>query len=674
LRVDISQLHKYNCDIKTDIGFQKVSDTFEKFEESYELHFSNFTILKVAHNHLFESLNGEWIKAEDLDTQTPILADGGITYLVNRLPLGKERVYDLTVDSEKHQYYLDGVSSHNSGKTLLALSVAMSLVKRKEFSRIVYIRNSIESLDKGEEVGFLSQPLYSKILTPTGWREMGEVKVGDEVTTPDGNIAKIETLSPITDKMSYKIECSDGSVTYASGEHLWEIELNGSILIKTTLEIKKKLETLKYNRVYLPDIETLEFTPQELPISPYFVGYMIGDGVTSGSHTRVAIGDKDKDESLPRLNSILKEFGYVLKKAGRENFIYTITTPDDSKPTNKIRKILSDLNLLKKANEKSIPEIYKFSSVQDRQELLQGLIDTDGYIRKKLSTTNKEYCEVGYITTSEILAKDVKDLVTSLGGKASIYSEDRRGEVNIRGVKTRSNHILYTVYISKIDFVPAKLTRKAKKFIHNIGSPDRKRVVKISEHREEKVRCIGLNNDRHLYITDDYIPTHNSGNSEKFAVYNHPLYDSLDFILREMAKRSNANKRGVNKESESSLQITEQRMEEVITQYGIETMWVGELRGRTIHNAFVIVDEAQNISDKTMKTILTRVADDCKVAVIGSLRQIDNIYLNRHTSSLTRLLSKLDRKFENINVYAVELNKVVRGKITEWAESEIFND
>jgi PhoH-like ATPase len=165
-----------------------------------------------------------------------------------------------------------------------------------------------------------------------------------------------------------------------------------------------------------------------------------------------------------------------------------------------------------------------------------------------------------------------------------------------------------------------------------------------------------------------------SGNSEKFAVYNHPLYDSLDFILREMKKKSNANKKGVHKESEESIQITEERMEEVISQYGIETMWVGELRGRTIHNAFVIVDEAQNISDKTMKTILTRVADDCKVVVIGSLRQIDNIYLNKHTSSLTRLLSKMDREFENINAFSIELNKVVRGKITEWAESEIFSE
>jgi PhoH-like ATPase len=318
MKIDISQLHKYRCKIVTDSGLQEVVDTFEKYEDSYELIFADGTILSVAHNHLFETLNGDWVFAKDLNEKIPILRENGIVYLLQKRFLGKEKVYDLEVNSLKHQYYLDGISSHNSGKTLLTLSSAISLVKRKEYSRIVYIRNSIESLDKGEEVGFLS------------------------------------------------------------------------------------------------------------------------------------------------------------------------------------------------------------------------------------------------------------------------------------------------------------------------------------------------------------------GNSEKFAIYNHPLYDSLDFILREKSRVSNSNRKGVNKESEAK--ISEERMGEIIEQYGIETMWVGELRGRTIHDAFVIIDEAQNISDKTMKTILTRVADDCKVVIIGSLRQIDNIYLNKHTSSLTRLLSKMDKKFDTVNVYAVELNKVVRGKITEWAESEIFND
>ena len=34
----------------------------------------------------------------------------------------------------------------------------------------------------------------------------------------------------------------------------------------------------------------------------------------------------------------------------------------------------------------------------------------------------------------------------------------------------------------------------------------------------------------------------------------------------------------------------------MISNYGIETMWVGEMRGRTLSNSFIIIDEAQNMS------------------------------------------------------------------------------
>ena len=98
-------------------------------------------------------------------------------------------------------------------------------------------------------------------------------------------------------------------------------------------------------------------------------------------------------------------------------------------------------------------------------------------------------------------------------------------------------------------------------------------------------------------------------------------------------------------------------------------MWVGEMRGRTLSNAFVIIDEAQNMSNKTMQMVLSRIDSTCKVVVLGSNKQIDNFYVNKHTNALTTLLKSTKIDSSLVNIFAIRLKKVLRGPITEWAES-----
>ncbi|MCJ8327343.1 MAG: PhoH family protein [Campylobacterales bacterium] len=160
-----------------------------------------------------------------------------------------------------------------------------------------------------------------------------------------------------------------------------------------------------------------------------------------------------------------------------------------------------------------------------------------------------------------------------------------------------------------------------------------------------------------------YLP----GLEEKFAIYNHPLMDSLDYIIRSEHKK----KRSGRKDEFSELEDKEvqQRVELLIQNYSIETMWVGEMRGRTLSNSFVIVDEAQNMSNKTMQMVLSRIDNTCKVVVLGSNKQIDNFYVNKYTNSLTTLLKSTQKETDLINIFAIRLKKVLRGPITEWAES-----
>ncbi|MGE0051036.1 MAG: PhoH family protein [Arcobacter sp.] len=165
-----------------------------------------------------------------------------------------------------------------------------------------------------------------------------------------------------------------------------------------------------------------------------------------------------------------------------------------------------------------------------------------------------------------------------------------------------------------------------------------------------------------------YLP----GLEEKFKIYNHPLMDSLDYIIRTEHKRKRNKKNPDITISELDDSEVTARIEQMISNYGIETMWVGEMRGRTLSNSFIIIDEAQNMSNKTMQMVLSRIDSSCKVVILGSNKQIDNFYVNKYTNALTTLLKSTKNEDNLVNIFAIKLQKVLRGPITEWAE-QIFS-
>ncbi|WP_026802874.1 PhoH family protein [Aliarcobacter lanthieri] len=161
-----------------------------------------------------------------------------------------------------------------------------------------------------------------------------------------------------------------------------------------------------------------------------------------------------------------------------------------------------------------------------------------------------------------------------------------------------------------------------------------------------------------------YLP----GLEEKFRIYNHPLMDSLEYIIRSEHKKRR-NKRAELPYSPLEDSEVQSRVEQMISNYAIETMWVGEMRGRTLSNSFIIIDEAQNMSNKTMQMVLSRVDASCKVVILGSNKQIDNFYVNKYTNALTTLLKSTKSENNIVNIFAIKLEKVLRGPITEWAEN-----
>jgi len=83
--------------------------------------------------------------------------------------------------------------------------------------------------------------------------------------------------------------------------------------------------------------------------------------------------------------------------------------------------------------------------------------------------------------------------------------------------------------------------------------------------------------------------------------------------------------------------MLEQYMEKGI----IEVEALTYIRGRSIANAFMIIDEAQNLTSHEVKTILTRVGEGTKIVLTGDIEQIDNVYVDETSSGLVHAVEKL---------------------------------
>ena len=92
------------------------------------------------------------------------------------------------------------------------------------------------------------------------------------------------------------------------------------------------------------------------------------------------------------------------------------------------------------------------------------------------------------------------------------------------------------------------------------------------------------------------------------------------------------------------------------------------IRGRSISNAFIIIDEAQNLTTHELKTIITRVGEGTKIVLTGDIEQIDNVYIDATSNGLTHAVEKF-KKFELAS--HVTLHKGERSKVATFAAQNL---
>lgn len=365
--------------------------------------------------------------------------------------------------------------------------------------------------------------LDTELHTLTGRTTIGECRVGDRIFGADGKLTTITAKSEVFHKPMYQLQLADGRSLKVSEDHLnpvvintnpnntvrWEEKvLTTSELLQQPLTHTKKGNlrhkgTSTKSLVFVKNIEALEYPEAPLPIDPYTLGVVIGDG-----RIRKECGSVELTVDSAELPHYHTEIPYAFGALYRD--------PRSNAVTQSIRglgKMLKAMELNVRGEQKFIPHEYFVGSVGQRLALLQGLMDTDG--------TVSENGQLSFTSSSHQLCDDLACLVRSLGGTA--------GEI-----RKHSHAEAFRVELW-MTLNPFRLPRKAARFI-----PKQKHVAVVSITRiaDEPSQCIAVDNEERQFVADCYFRTHNTGVRGAKEMGKRPQIAVLDDLISDEDARS----------------------------------------------------------------------------------------------------------------------------------------
>jgi replicative DNA helicase len=342
-----------------------------------------------------------------------------------------------------------------------------------------------------------AQPLRCKIKTETGWTDFGSVKVGERLASIDGAESLVTAIHPRGRLMTYCVRLSDGRETFCCADHLWEVKYRDwdTSRVLSTAKLIIMLTRKRYqNRLIVRRVSGNFGHEKTLPIDPWLVGAMIGNGSTMHATPLFSTADED---TINRLNGLLPT-GITSKKCG--DFCYRISGVAGN-GENPFMSALRDLGMTgKRAEEKRIPNIYLCARRRSRVELLRGLMDTDGWAEKNGS--------VYYATSSGGLADDVCQLAWSLGFWTSRTLKPSFVHDGNGGREQKLD--CHQICISGAGIDNAFHLARKKERVADRSWFRSTTIESITPHEEEECVCISVSHPSRLYVTDDYIVTHNS--------------------------------------------------------------------------------------------------------------------------------------------------------------------
>ncbi|GAA1457645.1 type IV secretory system conjugative DNA transfer family protein [Nocardiopsis exhalans] len=451
---------------------------------------------------------------------------------------------------------LGNLSSDGEGIQSFQTMLSIGLGQEQQFTLILQTLQQLrdvygDSVDKIVQGN--AQPFDALIATPDGWQRMGDTKVGDAVLTPFGTSTEVTGVYPKGVRPVYRVTTADGSSAEACGEHLWTVErwkssfteVDGRTVgtgpggktcerVQETIDTDTLRERIEAGqKISLPRITAVPYRGADLPIDPYVLGAVLGDGhVQENGVVKFTSADEGIVAEIRRRGYTVVED--TVHGERRDGIGYRI---------NGLAEGLRELDLVgKRSWEKSIPEVYLYSSLDQRKDLLRGLMDTDGTIGQT--------GEMEFVSSSPELAGGVQSVIRSLGGRGAINVKNEVLSTSPNQREKKRARPAYRVQNIRLPEVnPFLLARKADLWKDRTDTSG-DRVVSVEYLRDDEVQCIRVADERHLYITDDYLPTHNTSNIiflkstddsmletlEKMSGKTHRVYRDSKQITQDMNK------------------------------------------------------------------------------------------------------------------------------------------
>lgn len=340
--------------------------------------------------------------------------------------------------------------------------------------------------------------LNTVIPTISGTKKLREIQVGDIVFAQDGSPTLVTALSDIDmNPVSYLVTFSNGQQVKACADHQWSVrQLDYGDVVRTTQYMVDMGLTRSKDRrfsVRMPD--PVQYPERRLPVDPYYLGYWLGNGEKGG--TQVHCGHLDADFLESQL----------LRLYDHNDISRGITPPSEPHHYPKYKfNLLMDSGALDRLKacgvyrNKHIPQDYLLGSVKQRVALLQGLMDSDGYINH-----NGTVCE--FSSVSDAIADGMKRLLASLGVKFSCNLKEKTCVNN--GAK--GMYWIIQFCVGRDQFEVFRNPRKLERMRPSCTRARTCQIVSIEPIDPVPMRCIMVDHPSHTYLFGEtFLPTHNS--------------------------------------------------------------------------------------------------------------------------------------------------------------------
>ena len=386
-----------------------------------------------------------------------------------------------------------------AGKTALAKLVAFDmgagLVEVSGKVTAEEARKTISGMQDGDVLlADEALALDTRIPTPSGWTTVGELAVGDTILSDTGAPTTVVRLTPIRATGSrYKVTFDDGTNVVTDAGHKWaaspKMKGGARYLKRRVVTTEDMFNSGRKWRI--PASPVVELPEADLPFDPYIFGAWLGNGNKGQNYVNVRRCWAERTITEFNFRGVEAE---RISDAGpnvvRVRF-GTIGTGGVRTIGGFRDRIGDDVYF-----DKHIPSEFLRGSVQQRLDLLRGLMDTDGYIH------NNGYCI--FSNNNERIIKSVIELLRSLGYRPTKTEAPRAGF----DAKGKPYKMIWKVGFRAVPEMNPFLVREVSIKPRVQSSDLRIASIELIDS-DAPVRCIEVSNESHLFLAGDFLVTHN---------------------------------------------------------------------------------------------------------------------------------------------------------------------